>query len=418
MSNSCIFCNKPLINENKTVEHIIPACIGGKLKSNEIICRKCNSNFGTKLDDEIFKRYKIIDYCLKLKGKGKVPKVNALYKGEEFVFTYNGPKRKHPKVVSRVGNAVTLSFPSEKAARKYYRKKKKKNPNLDVDEVIKSAKRTKETLIEPFYIKSEEINEEFWRSCGKIVYEFIFDIKRSYQPSDTLFRDFILGKIPIEKYPICFGSLDYVPIKKEPYKLYHIIVVEGRSNENIILGYLEVYGCFKTVMLIEKNYSGESFLNGYYHDLMSNQYDYFVPLQNIPIRKSELIQLINNCDSSKFIKKYINSFIKSLYNVRLFPFKKKLEDLKSQLKLDEDDLNLQKVKYFFKSLKAEFISYGLELSYLENIEEQTEEATIVQKITLMLDYLRKQFNFGKMDFHFITKIMNIFQKKGKKFKIS
>lgn len=34
-------------------EHIIPNAIGGKLKSKELICKKCNSKLGHSMDKEL-----------------------------------------------------------------------------------------------------------------------------------------------------------------------------------------------------------------------------------------------------------------------------------------------------------------------------------------------------------------------------
>ncbi|MHA1284753.1 MAG: HNH endonuclease [Promethearchaeota archaeon] len=36
----CIFCNANLDKSNKSSEHIIPKCLGGKLKSDFIVCKK------------------------------------------------------------------------------------------------------------------------------------------------------------------------------------------------------------------------------------------------------------------------------------------------------------------------------------------------------------------------------------------
>ena len=38
--------------------------------------------------------------------------------------------RKHPKVILRNGDKIQLEFPSEKSARKYFNKMKKKNPKI------------------------------------------------------------------------------------------------------------------------------------------------------------------------------------------------------------------------------------------------------------------------------------------------
>ena len=49
----CYICCEELTKDNDSVEHIIPNAIGGKLKSKELICKKCNSKLGYSMDNEL-----------------------------------------------------------------------------------------------------------------------------------------------------------------------------------------------------------------------------------------------------------------------------------------------------------------------------------------------------------------------------
>jgi len=42
----CIFCNKEITQDNDSKKHIIPNCIGGKLKVRGMVCKNCNSILG------------------------------------------------------------------------------------------------------------------------------------------------------------------------------------------------------------------------------------------------------------------------------------------------------------------------------------------------------------------------------------
>ncbi|HEC66837.1 MAG TPA: hypothetical protein ENI23_16300, partial [bacterium] len=43
-----------------------PRCMGGKLKSNLIICKKCNNNFGTEFDQALIERFALILHPVRL----------------------------------------------------------------------------------------------------------------------------------------------------------------------------------------------------------------------------------------------------------------------------------------------------------------------------------------------------------------
>lgn len=55
--NNCYLCKQVLSKENESVEHIIPNSIGGKLKSEKLLCKKCNSKLGTEYDSEVSKMF-------------------------------------------------------------------------------------------------------------------------------------------------------------------------------------------------------------------------------------------------------------------------------------------------------------------------------------------------------------------------
>ena len=52
--SKCYVCGVELTEDNKTEEHIINA-IGGVLKSKNLICKQCNSDFGDEIDSFLAK---------------------------------------------------------------------------------------------------------------------------------------------------------------------------------------------------------------------------------------------------------------------------------------------------------------------------------------------------------------------------
>ena len=52
----CYICGEELTKSNESEEHIIPNAIGGKLKSNKLICKKCNNQLGNDIDYKLTKQ--------------------------------------------------------------------------------------------------------------------------------------------------------------------------------------------------------------------------------------------------------------------------------------------------------------------------------------------------------------------------
>jgi hypothetical protein len=57
---NCYNCQDLLTNENISEEHVINNSIGGRLKSKNLLCIKCNTNFGSTIDKELEKQLSIV----------------------------------------------------------------------------------------------------------------------------------------------------------------------------------------------------------------------------------------------------------------------------------------------------------------------------------------------------------------------
>src|ERR1039458_2085888 len=84
----CYLCSKALTADNESKEHILLNAIGGQLKSNDLLCRKCNSDFGHEADSELAAQLLFLSGHLNIKrDKGE----NPIIKGakSENGKTYN-----------------------------------------------------------------------------------------------------------------------------------------------------------------------------------------------------------------------------------------------------------------------------------------------------------------------------------------
>ena len=53
----CILCGAVLTGENTRLEHAIPKCIGGRIRSRRVTCTDCNNSSGSKLDRYLYSCY-------------------------------------------------------------------------------------------------------------------------------------------------------------------------------------------------------------------------------------------------------------------------------------------------------------------------------------------------------------------------
>ncbi len=406
MTHECIFCGNAI--SKKSIEHIIPQNIGGKLKSGKLICRNCNSNFGATIDKTLFDLYNIIEtYLCFNKNYIKDVRINVRYKEEEFILTKTGPKRKHPKVILRNGDKIQLEFPSEKSARKYFNKMKKKNPKIDVEELVKTAEIVRIPITEPLDFNSDASVEETWRECGKIVYEFLFYINRSFSPSNTRSKDYINGILGLNEFPICQWYGDYNPIERNKDSIYHIIVIEAREEEKIVIGYLEIYSCLKVIIVIDDNYSGESLLKGYYQDLMEIKNKICVPFSKIPLKKDIILELIQNCNIESHKDQYLHCFDFASCKARLYPMILELRNIKAKLETSKSHNLIELYKFVLERLIKELRRLGLDDRDIEIISQLEFKDELLDQINEILSRLMKTFRKYEMSFDIIEEIVEL-----------
>lgn len=130
MNKICIFANHPLDDRNRSNEHIIPKCMGGRLQSRDLICKGCNSKFGSEFDEMLIKRFCWIMYPLSLyNDQIKLKDWVCEHNGLKYLFTKNGIKTKDPRpIYDENGDVKVMVYPNEEAFRKHLKRKKKERP--------------------------------------------------------------------------------------------------------------------------------------------------------------------------------------------------------------------------------------------------------------------------------------------------
>lgn len=219
-----------------------------------------------------------------------------------------------------------------------------------------------------------------------------------------------MGDFQADTYPICPWYADYEPFEKDLEKIYNIIVVEGRSEEKMVVAYFEGYGCLKTFMIIDRDYDGESFCNGYYQDLMEKISNFFEPIIRIPISRNEAKNLINNSDVNDFHEIIIKKSIHSADKARIYPFKAFLRKLKDEICSMDNPRTIENLNYTLNNLGQIFQKYGIYdfvSSNLRNVNEIYEEDALLEKVFIHLAYLLQYFQKAGIDFDIIGEIVHI-----------
>lgn len=300
----CYYCNDPLTIENESIEHIIPNAIGGRLKSKELLCKKCNSSLGEKYDSELCNSLSTISGFLDIRReKGENPTIKNVK--SESGEKYNLIKGRHPEMASPVveldkdNNTIHIGARNEKELKEIIRGLKRKYPNLDDTDLEKKFIRQKYYMDEALTMTMQVGSNNFLKSVIKIAINyFLFktgDNKAIAQRIEDLKSDKEIGVEIIWHY-YANESVNYISSEE----ISHSIYIKGSKENKYLLAFVELFSSYAFVVSLNTNYLGDDVAFSYTYDVLTCS----------TIEKDILINYVGKLDESNI--ELNNEFIETL----------------------------------------------------------------------------------------------------------
>lgn len=312
----CYVCDVEITSENESEEHILLNAIGGKLKSKKLICKSCNSEFGSEIDDTLARQLNPIANLLDIKrDRGNPQNVKGKYQNRDILIEPGGKMKLARPYIEKNENMFHLEASSERQAREVLQGIKRNHPQLDIEEEFKKAKRNKT------YLPSVNINmnfggEEARRALCKIAVNFF--IYHGGKPEEVKhLLPYIKGSE--EEAEAYFYYPKSEVFYKDEEEVLHTLILVGDPQQKHLYVFVELFNEFKMVVFINKEYEGEPIYQSYHYNVVSNEvveYDEPVKIpaqqlkryksRNIDIKKFEermkhLLQRVDKISSGKRI---------------------------------------------------------------------------------------------------------------------
>lgn len=411
----CVFCGNEY--EKLSKEHIIPNALCGRIKSHNLICKKCNSEFGKDIDIALIKEYQFfIDlFNIKRERGESVPFVstsiddNKKYKrhkkyGYELAETYleinknqdnqflihiEGPVNKK-KLLCDIGKYFSNNKVSLKEKGIDYRKAMN-----TVQKYIEDNWRN----INPKSIPDRTNIFAFNHSFGgtdislailKILYLFLKNCKPDIKFDENKIKNILKNKS--EKIlDICF----YYPFENlfdeiEDEISHHICI---KASQNRIIGYIKLFSITPYVCILDDNYFGEPFECKYGFGLLSQKE--FKPSCNC----------LNDFENLKDRLNYVNNEKSAIENA-----KKDLSRIMDLYYKKNPQARYTDVQYmFYKKLSSilgcnvlnipilkKIIEKNLNFHFAENITIEDKEKTINHLVDCTLFWIINEVNCKKI----------------------
>lgn len=267
---TCYLCGQQLTDKNKSLEHIIPNALGGRLKSKDILCKTCNSKMGEVIDTELVKVFMPLNMAIKPKrDRDSTQKIKTIIFGQTaFLYSNDRIATQFQPKITQNGDKKQVEimgiFTNEKDCNDFIKQSNNcikgnfadKQPKMQIIKHIIE----KPAIYHNFKIPFD--NNLLTLGYLKILLGFCA-YKDKIQDIDSNIilsfkkRDAKTIKMTICCEPKLFG------VDKESY---HRIYLLGVQNTGNLFGIVSIYD-YTTSFCLNDNYKGESFLEGYCYDV-------------------------------------------------------------------------------------------------------------------------------------------------------
>lgn len=269
----CYACGAQITKENASVEHIIPNGIGGRLKSLDLLCRDCNSSFGSEVDSKLTKQLNLISVMLGIsRDRGEPqPEVGVNTRtGEAIRILQGGKPAVHRPIVKidKEEKRASIMAGSIAEARWILRGLQKKYPNINVEEVLNGTE-TRRAYIKDYVKCGLEFTSDTFRAVTKIAINYYLFCGGQSQYTQHLLP-YINGLIDVGN---CFWYYPPAVHVADNAQVAHIIHLKGDAGTGKLAAFVQLFNAFRFAVMLSDDYYGEFVDNTYAYDLLAGTTD-------------------------------------------------------------------------------------------------------------------------------------------------
>lgn len=299
----CYVCDNDITPELETDEHIIINAAGGRLKSNRLICVKCNQSFGQTIDAALAKQLNNMANMLEVKRHhGKPQPIATTGKSSQDSYRLDvGGKAvlTNPSVKKTTdGERILYSIQarSEDELKEILKGIARKYPQFDVKEAMQQAKWQRNYLSEPLEVSVELGGEVVFKAVCKCAVNFyIFNGGDPNQIKHLI--PYIQGR---ESKPVVWMHYTDHVYELSTDESFHVLHLVGNPIAKTLYCYVDYFNTYKYLVLLSDSYAGNEIRATYCFDVLNVK----------PIDKKVTLQYDRDLLLDFFLNKKFTSFDK------------------------------------------------------------------------------------------------------------
>lgn len=268
---NCLICGVELDATTRSEEHIISNALGGVLTSLELICKQCNSDFGSGCDASLASDLKLFANLLNIeRDRG----VNRPLVGHTPTKVYKIEPAGKPVIVKPViqveetekGKAIHIEARDAKQARQILEGLKRNHPEIDVEKALSQVQEGRRYLDEFVKLQFVFSGRESLRSIAKMAY-FLLRFKHPEITGDySQIVAFIKNESDYREAYFYYPAFDAV--SKPPGAIFHSIVIKSYPTDKLLVAFVELYSSLSFVIVLSSDCS-DNFQTSYVLDVLT-----------------------------------------------------------------------------------------------------------------------------------------------------
>lgn len=274
-NSKCYSCGDELTDANKSVEHIIPNALGGRLKSSSILCKKCNNLFGESIDSLLVRAIPLANLMDVSRDRGKGAKLRGR---DRLGVRYNLIDKKTAKQAPRAPREIIdehgvkgIEF-LEDQKDQFFKSHLRKNPEMtreqfEAQTTIRGEDKRNTVFFEGHLNVISGI--DIYRAVVKIAVNF-YVLRRHEYDAITYAIDFVVGNSDANGV-VQYYYPDRDIASLEDNEISHIIHIEGDSSERLLVAYIELFNTHNFIVILNDLYCGGDFKETYCFDLEAQE---------------------------------------------------------------------------------------------------------------------------------------------------
>ena len=271
MSN-CYVCNIELTEENKTEEHILLNSLGGRLKSTKLICKKCNSTFGNKIDSQLSDQFNFFANLLMIKrDRGNPPPIRLEVKatGDKVTVDHEGNIALLKPAVSqkKIGDETEISIQTSDISqmKRILSGFQKKHPSIDVDKLLASDQIRQAQIDGTLHTQLVLGGKESLPAILKMAINYYIEITGDIQSVSSAIED--LKSNDSQKVEPIF--LKDRLFELDEAEVTHSIFINGDKCSRRLYAIIELFSSFQYIIKLSDTYTGEDYSEIYAYDVIN-----------------------------------------------------------------------------------------------------------------------------------------------------